>query len=159
MDSRKCDFCKIDVHRASYVQHLRSRKHLENEKQNEMIIPEWLFSKNLLKIKFKKHNPKSLKQLARDNIKLDDKQLNEELAKKMLNRFYFTDKNLRVGFSKGDSTNSSYKLYTNTEIIHDTIPSNRNNYLPKIYNENLLLPTNITLEQNNQVMKELNLIQ
>ena len=77
----------------------------------------------------------------------------------MLNRFYFTDKNLRVGFSKGDSTNSSYKLYTNTEIIHDTIPSNRNNYLPKIYNENLLLPTNITLEQNNQVMKELNLIQ
>ena len=40
MNSRKC---KIDVHRASYVKHLRSKKHLENEKQNEMIIPEWLF--------------------------------------------------------------------------------------------------------------------
>ena len=26
-------------------------------------------------------------------------------------------------FSKGDSTNYSYKLYTITEIIHDTIPS------------------------------------
>ena len=26
-------------------------------------------------------------------------------------------------FSKGDSTNWSYKLYTITEIIHDTIPS------------------------------------
>ena len=77
----------------------------------------------------------------------------------MLNRYYFTDKNLRVGFSKGDSTNWSYKLYTITEIIHDTIPSNRINYLPKRYNENLLLPTNITLEQNNQVMKELKLIQ
>ena len=102
------------------------------------------YFKNLLKIKFKKHNPKSLKQLARDNIKLDDKQLNEELTKNMLNRYYFTDKNLRVGFSKGDSTNWSYKLYTITEIIHDTIPSNRINYLPKIYNENLLLPTNLT---------------
>ena len=97
-----------------------------------------------MKIKIKKHNPKSLKQLARDNIKLDDKQLNEELTKNMLNRYYFTDKNLRVGFSKGDSTNWSYKLYTITEIIHDTIPSYRINYLPKRYNENLLLPTNLT---------------
>ena len=51
-----------------------------------------------MKIKFKKQNPKSLKQLARDNTKLDDKQLNEELAKKMLNRYYFNDKNSRLGF-------------------------------------------------------------
>ena len=43
MNSRKCDVCNIDVHRASYVKHLRSRKHLENENQNEMIIPELLF--------------------------------------------------------------------------------------------------------------------
>ena len=43
MNSSKCDVCIIDVHRASYVKHLRSRKHLENEKQNEMIIPEMLF--------------------------------------------------------------------------------------------------------------------
>ena len=43
MNSSKCDVCSIDVHRASYVKHLRSRKHLENEKQNEMIIPELLF--------------------------------------------------------------------------------------------------------------------
>ena len=77
----------------------------------------------------------------------------------MLNRYYFTDKNLRVGFSKGDSTRWSYKLYTITQIIHDTIPSYRINYLPKRYNGNLSLPTNLTLEQNNQVMKELNLIQ
>ena len=76
-----------------------------------------------------------------------------------LYRYYFTDKNLRVGFSKGDSTNWSYKLYPITEIIHDTTPSYRINNLPKRYNENLLLPTNLTLEQNNQVMKELNLIQ
>ena len=62
-------------------------------------------------------------------------------------------------FSKGDSTNYSYKLYTITEVIHDTIPSYRINYLPERYNQNLLLPTKLSLEQNNQVMKKLNLIQ
>ena len=62
-------------------------------------------------------------------------------------------------FSKGDSTNYSYKLYTITEIIHDTIPSYRIDYLPGRYNQNLLLPTKLSLEQNNRVMKELNLIQ
>ena len=62
-------------------------------------------------------------------------------------------------FSKGDSTNWSYKLYTITEVIHDTIPSYRLDYLPERYNENLLLLTKLTLEENNQVMKELNLIQ
>ena len=62
-------------------------------------------------------------------------------------------------FSKGDSTNWSYKLYTITEVIHDTIPSYRIDYLPERYNENLLLPTKLSLKQNNQIMKELNLIQ
>ena len=62
-------------------------------------------------------------------------------------------------FTKGDSTNWSYKLYTITEVIHDTIPSYRIDYLPERYNENLLLPTKLSLGENNQVMKELNLIQ
>ena len=62
-------------------------------------------------------------------------------------------------FSKGDSTNYSYKLYTITEIIHDTIPSYRIDYLPERYNENLLLPTKLPLDENNKIMKELNLIQ
>ena len=62
-------------------------------------------------------------------------------------------------FSKAYSTKYSYKLYTSTEVIHITIPSYRIDYLPKRYNEKLLLPTKLTLEQNNQVMKELNLIQ
>ncbi len=62
-------------------------------------------------------------------------------------------------FSKGDSTNWSYKLYTITEIIHDTIPSYRIDYLPEKYNENLLLPTKLSLDENNQIMKKLNLIQ
>ena len=30
-NSRKCDICKIDVHRASYVKHLKSKKYLEKK--------------------------------------------------------------------------------------------------------------------------------
>ena len=62
-------------------------------------------------------------------------------------------------FCKGDSTNYSYILYTITEVIHNNIPRYRINYLPERYNENLLLPTKLTLGENNQVMKKLNLIQ
>ena len=62
-------------------------------------------------------------------------------------------------FSKGDSTNWSYNLYTITEIIHDTIPSYRIDYLPERYNQNLLLPSKLSLEQNNKIKKELNLVQ
>ena len=62
-------------------------------------------------------------------------------------------------FSKGDSTNYSYNIYTITEVIHDTLPSYRIDYLPERYNENLLLPTKLSLEQNNENMKKLNLIQ
>ena len=62
-------------------------------------------------------------------------------------------------FSMGDSTNYSFKLYTITKVIHNTIPSYRINYLPERYNQNLLLPTKVSLEENNKVMKELNLIQ
>ena len=62
-------------------------------------------------------------------------------------------------FSKGDSTNWSSKLYTITEVIHDSVPSYRIEYLPELYTQNLLLPTKLTLEQNNQVTKKLNLIE
>ena len=62
-------------------------------------------------------------------------------------------------FSKGDGTNYSYKLYTITENIHDTIPSYRINFSPERYEEHLLRPTKLNLEENNQVMKKLNLIQ
>ena len=37
--NRRFYVCNFDVHRASYAKHLRSKKHLENEKQNDMIIP------------------------------------------------------------------------------------------------------------------------
>ena len=80
MNSRKCEVCNFNVHRASYVKHLRNKKHLENIKQNEMIIPDWLFQEPIEKKIIKIYNPKPLGQIARDNIKFDDKQLSKELA-------------------------------------------------------------------------------
>ena len=66
---------------------------------------------------------------------------------------------IRKVFSKGDSTNFDYEIYTITHIIHDTIPTYRINYLPGRYNENLLLQTKLSLEENNRNMKKLNLIE
>ena len=99
MNSRKCEICNVDVHRASYAKHLRSKSHLENIRQKNMIIPEWLFQEPVENKIEKIYNPKSLEQLARNNIKLDDKLLNKELAKKTINPYYFTDRNLKVGFN------------------------------------------------------------
>ena len=98
---------------------------------------------------------KSNQKLVYNNLK-DDREVRKPKFK--LGQFVRTADIKRV-FSKGDSTNYSYKLYTITEIIHDTIPSYRIDYLPERYNENLLLPSKLTLEENNQIMKKLNLIQ
>ena len=62
-------------------------------------------------------------------------------------------------FSKGESRKWRYKLYTITEVIHDTIPCYRIDYLPERYNDNLLLPRKLTLDGNNQVVKNLNLFE
>ena len=99
----------------------------------------------------KKLNEKSVFSILQDRR---DKQL----PKYKLGQLIRTADIKRV-FSKGDSTYYSYEIYTITEVIHDTILSYRINYLPQRYNENFLLPTKLTLEQNNRVMKELNLIQ
>ena len=96
-NSRTCEICSVNVHRASMQKHLRSKKHLENTIQNEMIIPEWFFKeeKTPIKKKIQKvYNPKTLKQLAREKIKLDDK----ELAKMMISPYYFIDESLKNGF-------------------------------------------------------------
>ena len=64
---------------------------------------------------------------------------------------------LKKTFSKGDTTNWSYKLYKITEIINDTIPSYKIDNLTERYNESLLKKTELTLKQNKDVMKKLNL--
>ena len=64
---------------------------------------------------------------------------------------------LKRTFSKGDTTNWSYKMYKITEIINDTIPSYKIDNLKERYNESLLKKTELTLKQNKDVMKKLNL--
>ena len=41
--SRKCDVCITDVYRAPFAKHIISRKQLENIRQDEKNIPDWLF--------------------------------------------------------------------------------------------------------------------
>ena len=65
---------------------------------------------------------------------------------------------LKKTFSKGDTTNWSYKLYKITEIIKDTIPSYHIDNLSERYNESLLKKTELTMEENDNVMKKLNII-
>ena len=58
-------------------------------------------------------------------------------------------------FSKSDTTNWSYKLYKITEIINDTIPVYKINELSERYNESLLKKTELTMKENDNVMKKL----
>ena len=56
-NSRTCNVCNVNVHRALFVKHLRSKNHLEIIEQNEMIIPEWLFKESdlLLRKRYKRY--------------------------------------------------------------------------------------------------------
>ena len=62
---------------------------------------------------------------------------------------------LKKTFSKGDTTNWSYKLYKIKEIINDTIPAYKIDNLKERYNESLLKKTDLTLKENNSVLKKL----
>ena len=81
--------------------------------------------------------------------------------KKVTPKFQINDlvrtADLKKTFSKGDTTNWSYKLYKITEIINDTIPSYRLDNLKERYNESLLKRTELTMKENDNVMKKLNL--
>ena len=46
----------------------------------------------------KVYNPKTLQQLARQKTKMNDKELDKEIAKKMIKPYYFIDENLKIGF-------------------------------------------------------------
>ena len=62
---------------------------------------------------------------------------------------------LKKTFSKGDTTNWSYKLFKITEIIKNTIPSYHIDKLSERYNKSLLKKTELSLKQNKDVMKKL----
>ena len=66
-------------------------------------------------MKLKIYNPEQLKQIARDNIELDDKQLYKALAEKMNNPYYFTDRVLQNGFKI--SLESHHINHTNSKLI------------------------------------------
>ena len=51
---------------------------------------------------------------------------------------------LQKRFSIGDATNWSYKMYENTEVVNDTVPSYRIDNLPERSNQVLLKRTNLT---------------
>ena len=81
--------------------------------------------------------------------------------KKIMPKFQVNDlvrtADLRKTFSKGDTTNWSYKLYKITEKINDTIPSYHIDKLKERYNDSLLKRTELTMKKNNSVMKNINL--
>ena len=61
-------------------------KHIQNEKQNALIIPEWLFQEPRKPRKMedkprKMYTSKPLQLIAKSNFKIDDKQLNKVQAK------------------------------------------------------------------------------
>ena len=61
---------------------------------------------------------------------------------------------LQRTFSKDDTTNWSYNLYKIAEIINDTVPSYRIDILPERYNESLLKKTDLTLKEDDSLMKK-----
>ena len=64
---------------------------------------------------------------------------------------------LKRSFSKGDTTNWFYKLYEITKIINDTIPSYGIDNSKERYNEALLKKTELTMKENDSVMKKSNI--
>ena len=53
-DSRRIDVCNTNVHQASDVKQLRSKNYLESMRQDEKIIPDWLFEEEQDLMKTKK---------------------------------------------------------------------------------------------------------
>ena len=62
---------------------------------------------------------------------------------------------LKKTFSKGDTTNWSYKLYKITAFINNTIPNYRNDNLPERYKESLLKKTDLSMKDIEKVIKKL----
>ena len=64
---------------------------------------------------------------------------------------------LKRTFSKGDTTNWPYKLYKISEINNDTIPSYRTDNLPERQKETSVEKTELSMKENDSVMRKLNL--
>ena len=59
---------------------------MENKRQTDEIIPEWLYKEEQEPINKKKiHNAKTLKPIAKENIKINHRKLEKALTEKMIN--------------------------------------------------------------------------
>ena len=81
-----------------------------------MNIPEWLIDEPIENKIKRIYYPKPLKQRARKNIKINDKQLNGELANKTINPQYYTDRALQVRFS--NTLESHHINHANSKLIN-----------------------------------------
>ena len=68
---------------------MRNKKHLQIEKQEEMILLQWLFNGSIENKIEKLYNPKPVKQIAREKIRVNDNQLNKELDEKRIFHIIF----------------------------------------------------------------------
>ena len=96
---------------------MRGKISSEKEKQKEMIITDWLLQETIENRPRKLYNPKPLQEIARDNIKLDDNQLNKELAKRIKNPYFFTDRALQVGFNITLDSHHINHVHSKTTLI------------------------------------------
>ena len=66
--NHRCEFCNTDVHRTSFVKHLKSKKPSEIETQGEMIISEWFFKEPVENQNKEMYKTKPFKQKVRKNF-------------------------------------------------------------------------------------------
>ncbi len=74
---RTCEICNVEVHRASLAKHRRTKSHLQNSQPNMQVN------------QVNKPVP-SLKEITKNKINLPKKELDKEIAKKMLNPYYLS---------------------------------------------------------------------
>ena len=97
METRKCDICNVEVQRASYAKHLRSKMHEDNQR----IIPSNFFNEVKPKTIVKKAKViPTLKELSMKKLLTIQKpsEIVSQLAQKMINPYYFSQR-LNVGYN------------------------------------------------------------
>ena len=133
-NQRYCDVCNIKIHRASMAKHLKSKKHLNNKEDQTFGLDQE--TEDLSNHQStSKSNPKSLRELAGDKIKLNNRELNKLLAKKMLNPYYFKNKNLynilKINLDSHHINHLNSKITISSTTVHNEIDKDLINELVK----------------------------
>ena len=113
-NTRRCDIYNIDVHRASFVKTLRSKKHEENLEIIPIIFFYEMNTSNLIKQKI--YNSKPSRQKAREKTSEDDKQSNQQLAKKMSIAYNFTNRVLKAGSNNNSDSHHNNQIMSKLTI-------------------------------------------